>query len=94
MKRRRIDMSIPIIGKEEDVDGCVSAPVLLQEILRSCSEAEPLKRPVSTMLHILAELAQYASEKKDPVLNSIALRLGLFPMPPSALKIALNREFK
>lgn len=87
-------MSIPIIGKEEDVAGCVSAPVLLQEIMRSCSEAEPLKRPVSTMLQILAELAQYASERKDPVLNIIALRLGLFPMPQENLRKALDYEFE
>ena len=28
-------MGVPIIGKEEDVAGCVMAPVLLQEIERS-----------------------------------------------------------
>lgn len=87
-------MAIPIIGKEEDLEGCVAAPVLLQEIVRSCSEQEALKKPVMTMLQILAELAQYASEKKDPALNIIALRLGLYPMPQYALKIALDQEFK
>jgi len=49
-------MSIPIIGKEEDVVGCVSAPVLLQEIVRSCSEQEALKKPVMAMLRIFAEM--------------------------------------
>lgn len=87
-------MAIPIIGKEEDIEGCVTAPVLLQEIIRGCSEKEPLKKPVMTMLHILAELAQYASEKQDPVLNIIALRLGLFPMPNDQLKKALDYELK
>lgn len=87
-------MSIPIIGKEEDVVGCVSAPVLLQEIVRSCSEGEPLKKPVMTMLQILAELAQYVSERKrDPQVTIIALRLGLFPMPQDQLKKALDFEF-
>lgn len=87
-------MSIPIIGKEEDVAGCVSAPVLLQEIMRSCSEAEPLKKPVSTMLQILAELAQYVSERqRDPQVTIIALRLGLFPMTQEQLKKALDFEF-
>ena len=87
-------MGVPIIGKEEDVAGCVMAPVLLQEIMRSCSEGEPLKKPVTTMLQILAELAQYASERKDPVLNIIALRLGLFPIPQENLRKALDYEFE
>ena len=87
-------MGIPIIGKEEDVAGCVMAPVLLQEIMRSCSEGEPLKKPVTTMLHILAELAQYVSERqRDPQVTIIALRLGLFPMPQDKLKEALDFEF-
>lgn len=87
-------MAIPIIGKEEDVAGCVMAPVLLQEIVRSCSEGEPLKKPVTTMLQILAELAQYVSEsQRDPQVTIIALRLGLFPMPQDQLKKALDFEF-
>lgn len=87
-------MGIPIIGKEEDVAGCVMAPVLLQEIMRSCSEGEPLKKPVTTMLQILAELAQYVSERqRDPQVTIIALRLGLFPMPQDKLKEALDFEF-
>ena len=87
-------MGIPIIGKEEDTAGCVMAPVLLQEIVRSCSEGEPLKKPVTTMLQILAELAQYVSEKqRDPQVTIIALRLGLFPMPQEKLKKALDFEF-
>ena len=86
-------MGIPIIGKEEDTAGCVMAPVLLQEIVRSCSEGEPLKKPVTTMLQILAELAQYVSEKqRDPQVTIIALRLGLFPMPQETLKKALDFE--
>jgi hypothetical protein len=87
-------MSIPIIGKEEDVEGCVSAPVLLQEVLRSCSESEPLKKPIVTMLQIFAEFAQYASERNEPELNIIALRLGLFPMPQDKLRKALDCEYK
>lgn len=87
-------MALPIIGKEEDVEGCVAAPVLLQEIIRSCSEKEPLKKPVMTMLQILAELAQYTVQKQDPALNIIALRLGLFPMPNDQLKKALDQELK
>lgn len=87
-------MAIPIIGQEEDIDGCVSAPVLLQEILRACSEAEPLKKPVATMLQILAELAQYVSERqRDPQVTIIALRLGIFPMPQDQLKNAIDYEF-
>ena len=87
-------MSVPIIGKEEDVAGCVMAPVLLQEIVRSCSEGEPLKKPVTTMLQILAELAQYVSEgQRDPQVTIIALRLGLFPMPQDQLKKAIDYEF-
>ena len=87
-------MGVPIIGKEEDVAGCVMAPVLLQEIVRSCSEGEPLKKPVTTMLQILAELAQYVSEsQRDPQVTIIALRLGLFPMPQDQLKKALDYEF-
>lgn len=87
-------MSVPIICKEEDVAGCVMAPVLLQEIVRSCSEGEPLKKPVTTMLQILAELAQYVSEgQRDPQVTIIALRLGLFPMPQDQLKKALDYEF-
>ena len=74
--------------------GCVMAPVLLQEIVRSCSEGEPLKKPVTTMLQILADLAQYVSEsKRDPQVTIIALRLGLFPMPQDQLKKALDFEF-
>ena len=70
------------------------APVLLQEIVRSCSEGEPLKKPVTTMLQILADLAQYVSEsKRDPQVTIIALRLGLFPMPQDQLKKALDFEF-
>ena len=87
-------MDVPIVGKEEDLEGCVAAPVLLQEILRSCSEQEPLKKPVMTMLQILAELAHHTSQKQDPALNIIALRLGLFPMPNDQLKKALDLEFK
>ena len=87
-------MAIPIIGKEEDLEGCVAAPVLLQEIVRSCSDSEPLKKPVTTMLQILAELAQYVSERqRDPQVTIIALRLGLFPMPQDQLKKALDFEF-
>lgn len=87
-------MCVPIIGKEEDVAGCIMAPVLLQEIVRSCSEGETLKKPVTTMLHILAELAQYVSDRqRDPQVTIIALRLGLFPMPQDQLKKALDFEF-
>ena len=87
-------MSIPTIGKEEDLEGCVAAPVLLQEIVRSCSEGEPLKKPVTTMLQILAELAQYVSEsQRDPQVTIIALRLGLFPMPQDQIKKAIDFEF-
>lgn len=87
-------MAIPIIGKEEDVEGCVAAPVLLQEIIRGCSEKEPLKKPVMTMLQIFASLAQYAVKKNDPELNIIALRLGLFPMPKDELEKTLDYELK
>ena len=87
-------MGVPIIGKEEDMAGCVMAPVLLREIVRSCSEQEALVKPVTTMLQILAELAQYVSEKqRDPQVTIIALRLGLFPMPQEKLKKALDFEF-
>lgn len=87
-------MSIPIIGKEEDLEGCVAAPVLLQEIVRSCSEQEALKKPVMAMLRIFAEMAQYAAHRDDPGLNFFALRLGLFPMPQEELKKALDHELQ
>lgn len=87
-------MAIPIIGKEEDLEGCVAAPVLLQEIVRSCSEQEALKKPVMTMLQIFAEMAQYAAQRNDPGMNFFALRLGLFPMPNEDLKKALDHELQ
>lgn len=85
-------MDIPIIGKEEDMEGCVAVPVLLQEILRSCTEKEPLRKPITTMLQILAEMAQLALSRQDPQLTILALRLGLFPMPNDKLKKALEYE--
>ena len=87
-------MGIPIIGKEEDIDGCVMAPVLLQEIVRSCSEQEAIKKPVMAMLRIFAEMAQYAAHRDDPGMNFFALRLGLFPMPKDELKKALDYELQ
>ena len=87
-------MGIPIIGKEEDVDGCVMAPVLLQEIVRSCSEQEAIKKPVMAMLRIFAEMAQYAAHRDDPGMNFFALRLGLFPMHQNELKKALDYELQ
>lgn len=87
-------MSIPIIGKEEDLEGCVAAPVLLQEIVRSCSEQEAIKKPVMTMLRIFAEMAQYAAHRNDPGMNFFALRLGLFPMSQEDLKKALDYELQ
>lgn len=87
-------MSIPIIGEEEDLEGCVAAPVLLQEIVRSCSEHEALKKPVMTMLRILAEMAQYAAQRNDHGMNFFALRLGLFPMPQEDLKKAIGYELQ
>lgn len=87
-------MAIPIIGKEEDLEGCVAAPVLLQEIVRSSSEQEALKKPVMAMLRIFAEMAQYAAHRDDPGMNFFALRLGLFPMPKDELKKSLDYELQ
>lgn len=80
------------LNQEQDLPGCVNTPVLLHEVARCLSE--DIKQPVMTVMHILAELAHYAADKDDPILNVIALRLGLFPMPQDKLKKALASEME
>ena len=80
------------LSQEQDLPGCVNTPVLLHEVARCISE--DIKKPVMMVMHILAELAHYAVDKDDPILNVIALRLGLFPMPQDKLKKALESEME
>lgn len=82
-------MSVPIIGKEQDLPGCVEAPVFLKELMAANKE---LQQPVQTMLEILFELAMFTSKVRNPTLRILALRLGLFPMPKEELKKALETE--
>lgn len=84
--------SIVDISKEQDVEGCVSAPLFMSELMRCLSE--DVKKPAATMLQIFAEMAQYAAKKDDPALNVLCLRLGLFKMPPDKLKGALGAEME
>lgn len=80
------------LRKEQDLEGCVCAPVLLQEIIRASSE--DIKKPVMTMLNILGELAFFVLRTNNPTLRMLALRLGLFPMSQKALKEALENEME
>ena len=82
-----------IIGKEQDLPGCVNAPVLLQEIARACLEGD--REPIMRTITILAEFAQTAVDLDHPAMKLFALRLGLFKMPSSdELKKAIMRETK
>lgn len=85
-------MEIPIIGAEPDLPGCVKAPILLQEVIRACSEGEKLVEPVTTMMAIFAEMAQAAAQTDDPFLRLFALRFGLFKLSNAELGDALNLE--
>ena len=87
-------MEIPIIGAEQDLPGCIKAPVLLQEVIRACSEGNNLKQPVMTFLAILAEFAQTAVTLDSHAMKLFALRLGLFNMSNEDLKKALSFEAK
>jgi len=78
------------IRNDQDLPGCVCAPILLMEMARACSV--DIRQPIQTLLEILAELAQHAVNKDDPALNVIALRMGLFKIPPDKLKSSLERE--
>lgn len=80
------------LSKEQDLPGCVSAPLFLSELMRCLSE--DVKKPAADMLQIFAEMAQYAAKKDDPALNVLCLRLGLFKMPPDKLKAALEGEME
>jgi hypothetical protein len=80
------------LSKEQDLPGCVSAPLFLSELMRCLSE--DVKKPAADMLQIFAEMAQYAAKKDDPRLNVLCLRLGLFKMPPDKLKEALEAEIE
>ena len=80
------------LSKEQDLPGCVSAPLFLSELMRCLSE--DVKKPATDMLQIFAEMAQYAAKKDDPRLNVLCLRLGLFKMPPDKLKEALEAEME
>ena len=80
------------LSKEQDLPGCVSAPLFLSELMRCLSE--DVKKPAADMLQIFAEMAQYAAKKDDPRLNVLCLRLGLFKMPPDKLKEALEAEME
>lgn len=84
--------SIVDLSKEQDLPGCVSAPLFLSELMRCLSE--DVKKPAADMLQIFAEMAQYAAKKDDPALNMLCLRLGLFKMPPDKLKAALEGEME
>lgn len=84
--------SIVDLSKEQDLPGCVSAPLFLSELMRCLSE--DVKKPAADMLQIFAEMAQYAAKKDDPRLNVLCLRLGLFKMPPDKLKEALEAEME
>lgn len=79
------------ISKEQDLPGCVEAPVFLKELLLANKE---LQRPVQTMLEILFELAAFISKVSNPTLRILALRLGLFPMSQDELKKALATEME
>lgn len=85
-------MAIVDLSKEQDLPGCVNAPVFLQEVIR-CS-SEDVAKPASTILMIFAEMAQFAARKDNPELNLLMLRLGLFKMPPDQLKTALEAEME
>ena len=80
------------ISKGWDVEGCVSAPLFMSELMRCLSE--DVKKPAATILQIFAEMAQYAAKKDDPELNVLCLRLGLFKVPQDKLGAALEGEVK
>lgn len=87
-------MGTVIIGSEQDLPGCIKAPVLLQEVIRACSEGNNLKEPVMRFLSTLAEFAQTAVTLDSHAMKLFALRLGLFNMNNDDLKKALSFEAK
>ena len=78
------------LSKEQDLPGCVEAPVFLMEMMRAVPQ--DAKKPLQTMLELLGELAFFVSRVNNPTLRLIALRLGLFPMTKAELKKALEAE--
>ena len=82
--------SVVDLSKEQDLEGCVSAPLFMSELMRCLSE--DVKKPAATILQIFAEMAQHAAKKDDPELNVLCLRLGLFKVPPDKLSAALEGE--
>ena len=85
-------MSIPIIGKEQDLPGCICAPVFLQELMGQCDD--DVKPSIKTFLELMGELAFFIARVSDPRLRIIGLRLGLFPMPQDQLQKALEVEME
>lgn len=82
-------MAVVDLSEDADLPGCVEAPVFLKELMAANKD---LQQPVKTMLEILFELAMFTSKVSNPALRILALRLGLFPMPKTALKRALETE--
>lgn len=78
------------LSKEQDLPGCVEAPVFLMEMMRAVPN--DAKKPLKTMLEILGELAFFVSKTNNPALRILALRLGLFPMSQEELKKAIQNE--
>lgn len=85
-------MSVPIIGKEQDLPGCICAPVFLRELMGQCED--DVKPSIKTFLELMGELAFFTAKVSDPRLRIIALRLGLFPMPQDQLQKALEAEME
>lgn len=85
-------MSVPIIGKEQDLPGCICAPVFLRELMGQCDD--DVKPSIKTFLELMGELAFFTAKVSDPRLRIIALRLGLFPMPQDQLQKALEAEME
>ena len=85
-------MSVPIIGKEQDLPGCICAPVFLQELMGQCDD--DVKPSIKTFLELMGELAFFITRVSDPRLRMIGLRLGLFPMPQDQLQKAIEAEME
>ena len=77
------------LSEDADLPGCIDAPCFLRELMLANKE---LQQPCTTILQILFELARFTSKVSSPTLRILALRLGLFPMPKTALKRALETE--
>ena len=63
-------MSVPIIGKEQDLPGCVCAPVFLQELMGQCDD--DVKPSIKTFLELMGELAFFIARVRKELRGSVS----------------------